>query len=144
MTTSRLATDTCPVCLSYWLGCTCKDPFLPGHVEDDPNGISQHSPGAKLDKGKIDAELVFEGFPRALLAVAEVATFGALKYSRGGWKSVANGIQRYDAAHMRHKLKRLSGELWDPESTFRHRAHEVWNALAALELELKLMEEKID
>ena len=104
--------------------------------EADPNGKGAHESGSKLDAGKVDAELVFEGFPRALLAVAEVATFGALKYTRGGWKEVPNGIQRYDAAHMRHKLKRLKGEKIDPDSKKWHRAHEVWNALAALELEL--------
>jgi hypothetical protein len=89
-----------------------------------------------LDAGKVDAELVFEGFPRALLAVAEVATFGALKYTRGGWKTVPNGIQRYDAAFGRHKLKRLAGESSDKDSKLDHRAHEVWNALAAFELHL--------
>lgn len=110
--------------------------------EADPNGKSAHESGSKLDAGKADAELVFEGFPRALLAVAEVATFGALKYTRGGWKEVPNGIQRYDAAHMRHKLKRLKGEKIDPDSKKWHRAHEVWNALAALELELTQEETK--
>lgn len=104
--------------------------------EKDPNGVDQHAPGAKLDAGKVDAELLFESFPRALLGVAEVATFGAFKYTRGGWRDVANGVQRYDAAHMRHKLKRLKGEECDPDSKLLHRFHECWNALAALELEL--------
>lgn len=106
------------------------------HQEEDPNGVAQHAPGAKLDAGKVDAELVFESFPNALLAVAKVATFGANKYTRGGWKSVKDGIVRYDAAHMRHKLKRLSGEKLDQDSKLAHRFHEAWNALAALELEL--------
>ena len=105
-------------------------------AEADPLGRKANEPGSKLDAGKVDAELVFEGFPRALLAVAEVATFGANKYTRGGWKTVPNGIQRYDAAFGRHKLKRLAGEACDPDSKLQHRVHEVWNALAALELYL--------
>lgn len=128
----------CHFCGKPWKLCSCYD-----KTEADPNGIHQNAPGAKLDAGKVDAELVFEGFPRALLAVAEVATFGAKKYTRGGWKEVKDGIQRYDAAHMRHKLKRLKGEEIDPDSKLSHRFHEVWNALAALELELLNKEKSI-
>lgn len=102
-------------------------------IEGDPNGISQHTKGAKLDSGKPDAGLVLESFPNALMAVAEVATFGANKYTRGGWKEVPGGLLRYKAAEMRHKLYREMGEEYDKESGFLHRAHEAWNALAQLE-----------
>lgn len=104
--------------------------------EIDPNGIDQHAPGAKLDSGKVDAGLLFESFPNALLAVAEVATFGANKYTRNGWKEVPQGSTRYAAAGARHLLKRYSGEVVDNDSKLPHRYHEVWNALAQLELEL--------
>ena len=105
--------------------------------EVDPNGIKAGEPGAKLDAGKCDVGLLFESFPRALLAVAEVATFGAAKYSRGGWKDVPNGLLRYAAAEGRHKLYRYAGETHDKESEFPHRYHEVWNALAQLEFAIK-------
>lgn len=101
--------------------------------EGDPNGIEQHAPGAKLDQGKPDVGLLFESFPSALLAISEVATFGANKYTRGGWKEVKGGMVRYAAAEGRHKLYRYKGECYDKESGFTHRAHEVWNALAQLE-----------
>ncbi|CCE60796.1 endolysin; inhibits RNA polymerase [Pseudomonas phage tf] len=104
--------------------------------EKDPNGVDQHAPGAKLDAGKVDIGLLFESFPNALTGVAMVATFGAAKYTRGGWKTVPQGIQRYAAAEGRHKLKRYGGEKNDPDSKLNHRFHECWNALAQLELEL--------
>jgi len=103
--------------------------------EQDPSGISQHSPGAKLDDGKTKAGVLAD-FSLALLAVAEVGTFGAEKYTRGGWQSVPNGIERYADAEWRHRLKE-SQELFDADSGLRHAAHKAWNALANLELVLR-------
>ena len=102
----------------------------------DPTGKAAGQPGAKLDAGKPMADLVGD-FASALLAVAEVATFGAKKYSLKGWLEVPNGVQRYADAKMRHYLKRHRGEETDPDSGLSHRAHEVWNALAELELYLR-------
>ncbi|AFU62941.2 hypothetical protein B5P22_30930 [Pseudomonas tolaasii] len=105
--------------------------------EVDPNGIKAGEPGAKLDAGKCDVGLLFESFPRALFAVAEVATFGANKYSRGGWKEVQGGFIRYAAAEGRHKLYRYMGQECDQDSKFPHLFHEAWNKLAQLEIYLK-------
>lgn len=105
--------------------------------EVDPNGIKAGEPGAKLDAGKCDVGLLFESFPRALFAVAQVATFGANKYSRGGWKDVEHGLIRYAAAEGRHKLYRYMGETHDKDSKLPHRYHEAWNVLAQLEFTLK-------
>lgn len=104
-------------------------------LEADPNGLHQHQPGAKLDHGKPDASLLRD-FARALLAVAEVGTFGATKYTRGGWQEVADGYNRYSAAGMRHFLK-AGFEDYDADSGLLHEAHEAWNALAKLELKLR-------
>lgn len=103
----------------------------------DPNGRDQHQPGAKLDAGKTRPDLVLNGFPRALLAVAEVAAYGARKYTEDGWRCVPDGQRRYTAAKDRHRLHGAV-ELLDAESGLLHLAHEAWNALAVLEL--KLME----
>jgi len=103
--------------------------------ERDPNGIGQHDPGAKLDHGKIQADLL-EDFSLALAAVAEVCTYGAKKYSRGGWQHVPDGINRYNAAAWRHRLNRRHEEV-DKESGLMHDAHEAWNVLARLELILR-------
>ncbi|WP_444897912.1 dATP/dGTP diphosphohydrolase domain-containing protein [Microbulbifer sp. SSSA005] len=104
-------------------------------MERDPNGKDQHEPGAKCDEGKIMAG-VLDDFSLALMAVAEVGTFGANKYTRGGWQQVPNGRQRYRDALWRHHLKERH-ETKDPETGLLHKAHKAWNALAELELELR-------
>lgn len=101
-------------------------------LESDPTGRAPHEPGAKLDAGKVYASLLGD-FSLALTEVAKVATFGANKYSRGGWQTVPNGIQRYSDAKWRHLLK--SGV--DEDSGLLHKAHEAWNVLAELELILR-------
>lgn len=105
------------------------------HSPQDPNGTPQHAPGAKLDAGKQMASLLLD-FSRALSAVAQVSTMGALKYSRGGWQHVPDGITRYSDAEWRHRLQGQVEEL-DSESGLPHRYHELWNCLAVLELELR-------
>jgi hypothetical protein len=102
--------------------------------EVDPNGIDQHKPGAKLDKGKPRVGLVLSGVSSALLAVSEVGTYGAQKYSDNGWIHVPQGAERYQDALLRHIL---ANEHCDPESGLLHAAHAAWNALAVLELLLR-------
>lgn len=106
--------------------------------EIDPCGLDQHDPGAKLDSGKIMAGIL-QQWPLALTAVLEVATFGANKYSRGGWQHVENGVERYTDAMFRHLLKEPI-ELFDKDSGLSHDAHAAWNALSRLELRLRSIE----
>lgn len=101
----------------------------------DPNGLDQHQPGAKLDAGKPRFMLVLKDMAKAIYCVVKVATFGANKYTDGGWLQVQDGIRRYDEAAERHRNARFQGEETDPESGMSHRWHEAWNTLAALELE---------
>lgn len=100
----------------------------------DPFGRDQHSPGAKLDHGKPRAGLVLRDFGRALIAVSEIGTFGAKKYSEHGWLEVPNGQERYTDAMLRHVL---APDEHDDESGMLHMAHAAWCALAALELKLR-------
>lgn len=109
--------------------------FYAGQV--DPNGKDPHSPGAKLDAGKVRPGLVLGGFANALLEVAAVGTFGANKYSDNGWLSVPNGLARYTDAMLRHHFAEAGGEELDEDSGLRHAAHRAWNALAVLELALR-------
>lgn len=103
--------------------------------ETDPTGRPANAPGAKLDAGKPDVGLLFEAFPCALMEVAKVATYGAEKYTRGGWKEVPDGVKRYKAAMGRHILK---GEIETfDESGLMHQAQIAWNALATLEMMLR-------
>ena len=92
--------------------------------------------GIKKDNGKVRPSLVLSDMPRALLAVAEVATFGAEKYSDGNWLHVNGALSRYTDAKDRHRLQ--GGiEAHDSESGLLHAAHEAWNALAVLELMIR-------
>ena len=118
------------------------DPFNDTHetsgpIERDPNGIDPHSAGAKLDAGKVEPELIQRGFARALLAVAEVGTYGATKYTRDGWQDVQDGVRRYTNAMYRHLSAEHRGEQCDPDTKLMHAAHAAWNALARLELMLR-------
>ena len=114
--------------------------FLAPLVSDkelDPNGIDQHAPGAKLDAGKVRPGLVLGDFSNALLAVSEVGTFGANKYTDHGWLEVENGVNRYKDAMQRHLLKHNTGELIDDETNLTHLAAVAWNVLAMLELTIR-------
>jgi len=134
---------TCSECGGYfkpededeWLCEGCEN-WKRDQAETDPNGKNPHELGAKLDSGKPRVALMLSGFARALLAVAEVTTHGANKYTPGGWEHVENGIERYADAKDRHRL-RGAFESHDKDSKLLHKAHEAWNALAELELILR-------
>ena len=104
-------------------------------AEHDPNGVPPGAPGAKLDAGKTKAGVLAD-FALALMAVAEVGTFGANKYSRGGWQAVPTARERYNDAEWRHNLK-ARHEDRDTDSGLLHEAHKAWNVLAQLELRLR-------
>ena len=103
--------------------------------ERDPGGIDPHTPGAKLDEGKVLAGVLGD-FAYALEMVARVGTFGAGKYSRGGWQQVEGGVTRYSDALWRHLLAERH-QADDPDSGLPHAAHLAWNALARLELMIR-------
>lgn len=105
-------------------------------AEFDPTGLAPHEPGAKLDAGKPLAGVLGE-FGLALLEVAKVGTFGAGKYSRSGWQHAKDGAIRYSDAMWRHLLLEHV-EACAPDSGLLHEAHVAWNALARLELKLRM------
>ena len=105
-------------------------------AETDPRGLEGGDPGAKFDAGKVRPSLILTDMPRAILAVAEAATYGAAKYSEGGWKHVESGIARYTDAMDRHRVKE-GIESHDYDSGLLHAAQVAWNALARLELMLR-------
>lgn len=106
-------------------------------LEADPHGVPQHEPGAKLDAGKLRAWLCVAGFSNALVAVADVTTKGAAKYTPNGWAKVANGSERYMDAFGRHMLALGRGESLDSDTGCLHKAQMIWNLLASLELEIR-------
>jgi len=101
-----------------------------------PTGLAPHEPGAKIDAGKPLAGVLGE-FGLALLEVAKVGTFGAEKYSRSGWQHATDGSIRYNDAMWRHLLLEHV-EACAPDSGLLHEAHVAWNALARLELKLRM------
>lgn len=105
--------------------------------ESEPNGIDQHSPGAKLDASKPAVWLCLAGFANALREVADVTTVGAQKYTPNGWMSVPNGSERYMDAFGRHMLALGGGEERDRDTGCLHKAQMAWNILASLELDLR-------
>ena len=116
---------------------TITDPLgMYGAAERDPSGLALNAPGAKADAGKTLAGVLLD-FGHALEGVAKVGTMGAAKYSRGGWKQVPSGQQRYMDAALRHLLKHGQGETHDPESGLAHIAHATWNLLAVAELDAR-------
>ena len=92
--------------------------------------------GVKYDDGKIMGQLLGD-FSQALMGVAAVGTFGAKKYTRGGWLMVPNGYQRYYDALWRHLLQ-ANQEERDTESGLSHLEHAAWNILAIIELKSRL------
>jgi len=106
-------------------------------IESDPNGKSEHEPGAKLDAGKPQPGYFFAHyFPRAMCAVADVGAAGAAKYTYRGWMYVPNGLVRYTDALMRHEVEIGKGDFFsrDAQLGVLHAAQVAWNALARLEL----------
>lgn len=103
--------------------------------ERDPSGKSLNSMGAKGDEGKDRTWLCITGFSNALAAVAKVTTFGANKYTPGGWIEVPDAENRYMDAFGRHMLKLGANEIVDQDSGCKHLAQMIWNLLAVLELE---------
>lgn len=109
--------------------------------EEDPHGINPHSPGAKMDKGKTQMSLVYDGFAPALKAIAEVSTFGANKYTKGGWKDVPDAENRYKDAMYRHLNACAEDPLaLDTQSQLLHAAQAAWNTLAWLYFLIKRSE----
>lgn len=93
--------------------------------------------GVKHDKDKLKPRLVMQDMALALQAVSAVATFGANKYTEGGWLTVPHAQDRYMDALYRHLLADSTDSIHDRESGLLHLAHAAWNALAVLELELR-------
>jgi hypothetical protein len=85
--------------------------------------------GFKNDSGKIRFDLLP---PKAIEALAEVYTMGAVKYPARNWEA---GIEygRVYAAVQRHLHAFWSGQDLDEESALPHLAHAMWGMATLLE-----------
>lgn len=96
----------------------------------------------KYDTGKPTVGLMKQDFHLALIAVAEVTSYGVKKYNQpGSWRTVGNALDRYEDALGRHDLASYA-ELCCSESGLTHLAHRAWNALATLQLMLEEFNKK--
>lgn len=109
-------------------------PDLNYHNEDERTEAPRGT-GMKFDGDKVRAELLLQGMPRTLEGIADILTFGARKYAAHSWQHVEDGINRYEAAAMRHKLARMKGEMLDPESGKPHILHELCSLMFVAELQ---------
>ena len=79
---------------------------------------------------------------QAVLAVAQVMTFGADKYGPYNWKQGMDWSRLYSAAQ-RHQIQFWEGEDIDPESGLHHLAHAICNLMMLYEY-TRICEEKDD
>ena len=96
--------------------------------------------GTKLDEGKPRVAEMIQDFSIPLEYVAKIWAFGADKYSKGNWKYVENGFNRYSNAMVRHLMAESDGHGVDSESELLHAGHVAWNALARLHFLLQAQE----
>ena len=107
----------------------------------------------KADAGKTDPSLLEQGFPRALRLVQATLDYGAKKYEAHSWRQVPNALARYNVAARRHRQARDMDshpregfhavlESCDHESGLPHIAHEIFNLLAMIELDLAAHEDQ--
>lgn len=87
--------------------------------------------GIKHDAGKARFDLIP---PRAMQALAEVYTMGAVKYDSRNWEKGLNYSQVY-AAVQRHLHAYWSGQDLDEESALPHLAHAMWGMAALIEFD---------
>lgn len=90
---------------------------------------------AKFDGGKNRLDLVF---PSIIEELGFIRTYGSNKYKDvegRNWEKIEDPERRYTAALLRHLNAWRSGEIYDPESGFRHLAHAACNIMFLIELE---------
>lgn len=92
----------------------CKQAIVSAGI--DPANIYIAEQFLKFDQAKPRYELIP---PEAMLAMAEVLTYGAKKYKPNNWRQV-NDPNRYVGAALRHLYAYLGGETHDPESKLHH------------------------
>lgn len=83
-------------------------------------GYIEKNGGAKFDGGKLRMDLVDPCFVEE---VAEVLTYGCVKYADNSWQKLEDAERRYKGAALRHLYSYLRGELVDDESGMTHLQH---------------------
>ena len=96
----------------------------------------------KHDEGRPAVGQMTADFPRALLMLAKLTSYGIKEGKAAGeWKNILNAQVRFEDALGRHNLE-MHIHSRDQESMLPHAAHRAWDAMAVLEL--ILMEQEGD
>jgi len=112
----------------------CKEIVTVLEYQGERHQLTPIPAGVKQDNEKLMMNLLpFE----SLEAVAEVLTFGAKKYSPDNWKYVNDGMERYEAALLRHLTAHKKGEIIDPDSQCTHLACMACSALFLVWFQIK-------
>lgn len=119
-------------------------------VEESPPAVACGNPGiarpilTERKIGKIQIDLFDQGFPNAVMKIAEVMTWAAENkgYKPHDWKNLPDPERAFQGAASRHNLKHnimrgagfSADTCVDEESFLVHKAHQAFNVLAELEL----------
>jgi hypothetical protein len=89
----------------------------------------------KFDNKKSNLAILFDT-AKALNKVADVMSYGAIKYDRKNWDK-CDDKERYISASLRHISEYLQGNTIDDESNIEHLAHSICSLLFVLEMDLE-------
>lgn len=114
--------------------CSARDSIeqAKARVATEASNASASSP--KDDDGKLRFDLLPSEAEAELVAVL---TYGAVKYSPNGWKTVPEARDRYFAALRRHLSERRMGRLVDAETGLPTLAHALCDLTFLLQLDLE-------
>ena len=94
---------------------------------------SDVSVGIRLDDGKVRLDLIP---PEWIWALGQVLTSGAAKYAERNWE-LGMKWGRVIGPLLRHTMKFICGERYDPETGNHHMAMAAWNCLALMSYDLR-------
>jgi len=121
----------CVICGSQLEDCTCL------RLSETTEYIDKTGTDQKPDPLRD----VFQEFPLAMLAVAEVTAFGARKHAPRGWRTFDHdyALNYHRSKIGRHLLKlEIEGPVNAEDGDLLHAAQVAWNSLAYLEHYLRL------
>jgi hypothetical protein len=96
----------------------------------DKKDYPSHSTGAQKDTlGKLRFDLIP---PEVLIALAEVYTFGMMKYAARNWENGLLLEEHHGAAMMRHFTQWRMRKDYDPESALNHLKHALFHLAAMI------------
>lgn len=107
--------------------------YAPAPASIKPAALPADGGGLRYNEGKNRVELIPPEWPWAL---GMVLTRGAIKYADRNWERGMSWAYMVGSI-VRHVLKFLCGERYDPESGNHHMAHAAWNCLGLMSYDIR-------